>query len=169
VPLRAGWRQALSRRSNGLVSTRRSFQFHKRSELFIRVRTFLRRPLRDQTHRELVYRPLQFHKPSEHFIGGHDEIFSVTMPSTIQILRPADSKAETQPQLQPALLSCLAGAQSYAANNGTALRWAESQCGSNLDVGPGWNVGSCIGSGAGTAFRVFRRLQIANYLHHVFI
>jgi len=33
--------------------------------------------LRDQTHRERVYRPLQFHERSQHFIGVHNETFSV--------------------------------------------------------------------------------------------
>jgi hypothetical protein len=33
--------------------------------------------LRDHIHRELVYRPLQFHKRSPHFIGVHNEPFSV--------------------------------------------------------------------------------------------
>jgi len=37
VPLSAGRRQALFRRSDGLVSTRRPFQFHKRTQLFIRT------------------------------------------------------------------------------------------------------------------------------------
>jgi len=30
-------------------------------------------------HREPVYRPLQFHKSSQLFIGANDETFSVTM------------------------------------------------------------------------------------------
>ena len=44
-------------------------------------------------------------------------------------------------------------------------------CGSNLDVGARWDVGSSTGSRSGTAFGVFRRLQIANlhHPHHVFI
>jgi len=33
--------------------------------------------LRDQIHRELVYRPLQFHKRSPHFIGAHNETLSL--------------------------------------------------------------------------------------------
>jgi hypothetical protein len=33
--------------------------------------------LRDQTHRELVYRPLQFHKCSQLFICTHNETLSV--------------------------------------------------------------------------------------------
>jgi hypothetical protein len=32
-----------------------------------------------QTHRELVNRPFQFQKRSQHFIGSHDETLSVTM------------------------------------------------------------------------------------------
>jgi hypothetical protein len=34
--------------------------------------------LRDQTHRERVYRPLQFHERSQHFIRVHNETLSVT-------------------------------------------------------------------------------------------
>jgi hypothetical protein len=34
---------------------------------------------RDQTHRELVDRPLQFHERSQHFIGTHDETLPVAM------------------------------------------------------------------------------------------
>jgi len=41
--------------------------------------SFLRGPLQDQTHPELVYRPLQFHERSQHFIGTHDETLSVAM------------------------------------------------------------------------------------------
>ena len=33
--------------------------------------------LQDQIHRELVYRPLQFHEGRQYFIGVHDETFSV--------------------------------------------------------------------------------------------
>jgi len=33
----------------------------------------------DQAHRELVYRPLQFNKRSQHFIGSDDETLSVAM------------------------------------------------------------------------------------------
>jgi len=40
VELRAAWRQALSRRSNGSVSTRRCLKFHKRDQLFIAAHTF---------------------------------------------------------------------------------------------------------------------------------
>jgi len=36
-------------------------------------------PLHYQIHREFVYRPLQFHKRSRHFIGPHDETLSVAM------------------------------------------------------------------------------------------
>ena len=34
---------------------------------------------RHQTHRERVYRPLQFDEGSQHFIGTDDETFSVAM------------------------------------------------------------------------------------------
>jgi len=40
---------------------------------------FLRRPLQDQTHRELVDGPLQFLERRQHFIGANDEPLSVTM------------------------------------------------------------------------------------------
>jgi hypothetical protein len=43
------------------------------------ARPFLRGPLRDQAHRERVYRPLQFQKRRQHFIGAHDETLSVAM------------------------------------------------------------------------------------------
>ena len=33
--------------------------------------------LRDQTHRELVNRPFQFHECRQYFIGTHDEALSV--------------------------------------------------------------------------------------------
>jgi hypothetical protein len=39
----------------------------------------VRVPLGDQTHRELVYRPLQFYEGSQNFIGTHDETLSVAM------------------------------------------------------------------------------------------
>ena len=42
------------------------------------ARMFLRGPLRDQTHRELVYRPLQFQKCSQLLIGTHDEASSAS-------------------------------------------------------------------------------------------
>ena len=37
------------------------------------------RPLRHQTHRELVYRPLQFHKRSQLFLGTHHKTLSIAM------------------------------------------------------------------------------------------
>jgi hypothetical protein len=46
---------------------------------FSSERIFLRGPLQDQIHRELVYRPLQFHKRSQDFIGTHDETLSVAV------------------------------------------------------------------------------------------
>jgi hypothetical protein len=45
--------------------------------------------LRDQTHRELVYRPLQFHERSQHFIGTHDETLSVAMRVSDPVERTA--------------------------------------------------------------------------------
>jgi len=44
---------------------------------FSSVRTLLRGPLRNQTHRELVYRPLQFQKRSQLFIRTHNVTLSV--------------------------------------------------------------------------------------------
>jgi hypothetical protein len=35
------------------------------------------RPVVNQTHRELVYRPLQFHKRSQLFIRPHNDALSV--------------------------------------------------------------------------------------------
>ena len=54
-------------------------------------------------------------------------------------------------------------------NSGTALSGMTLRL--PLDVGSGWDVGSSIRSGWGTAFRVFRRLQIVKNLHpnHVFL
>src|SRR5207244_10622799 len=52
-------------------------------------------------------------------------------------------------------------------NSGTALSGMTLL---PLDVGSGWDVGSSIRSGWGTAFRVFRRLQIENlHPNHVFL
>jgi hypothetical protein len=50
----------------------------KRNQLLICAR-FSARPLRDQTHRERVYRPFQFHERSQYFIGTHDEPLSVAV------------------------------------------------------------------------------------------
>jgi hypothetical protein len=62
--------------------------------------------LRDQIHREFVNRPFQFNKRSQSFIGADNERFpSSRCASAIQIVRPSESTAETQPQLQPDLLS----------------------------------------------------------------
>jgi hypothetical protein len=60
----------------------------------------LRGPLQDQTHGELVYRPLQFQKRSQHFIGADDKALSVAMrvnnqngsPLKIQSCDPAQAK-----------------------------------------------------------------------------
>jgi hypothetical protein len=43
-------------------------------------------------------------KRSQLFIRLHNEMLSVVAMSAIQIVRPAESRAETQPQLHPALL-----------------------------------------------------------------
>jgi len=42
--------------------------------------------LRDQTHRELVYRPLQFHKRSQLFIGTHNETLLVVVMSVNRLM-----------------------------------------------------------------------------------
>ena len=44
-------------------------------------------PLHDQTHGELVYRPLQFQKCTQHFIGMHDETLSGAVTSTTKMSR----------------------------------------------------------------------------------
>jgi hypothetical protein len=41
--------------------------------------TFVCGHLRDQTHRELVYRPLQFHKGSQYLIRPHNEPLSAAV------------------------------------------------------------------------------------------
>src|SRR6516165_3087235 len=58
---------------------KRCFQlFHKRRQLFIGSYASAQ-PSQHQTHRELVYRPFQFHKRSWQFIGTHDETLSVAV------------------------------------------------------------------------------------------
>jgi len=49
-----------------------------RPQLFSRTQVSARTSP-DQTHRELVYRPLQFHERSQHFICAHNETLSVAM------------------------------------------------------------------------------------------
>jgi len=39
----------------------------------------VKRPLQDQAHRELVYRPFEFQKRSKDFIAAHNEALSVTV------------------------------------------------------------------------------------------
>jgi hypothetical protein len=56
----------------------RRFQSQKRRQLFSRAHVCAR-PLQDQIHRKLVYRPLQFNKRSQLFIGTHHESLSVAM------------------------------------------------------------------------------------------
>jgi hypothetical protein len=56
----------------------RRFQFQKSRQLFVRTHVFAR-PLRNQIHRELVYRPLQFHERSQLLVGTHHELHSVAM------------------------------------------------------------------------------------------
>jgi len=61
--------------------------------------------LRHCIHRELVNCPLQFQKRSQLFIRVHNETLpSSRCASAIQIVRPLESIAETQPKLQPASL-----------------------------------------------------------------
>ena len=48
---------------------------------------------RDQTHGELVYRPLQFHKARQHFIGTHHETLSVELCAVIRVYH-ADGSVE---------------------------------------------------------------------------
>jgi hypothetical protein len=67
---------------------------------------FLRGWLGDQTHRELVYRPLQFQKRSQLFIGSHNKTSSVVTVSVINEDRAAlhIQSCNGAPQLHPALL-----------------------------------------------------------------
>jgi hypothetical protein len=46
---------------------------------FSSAHTFVRGPLQDQTHRELVYSPLEFHGGSQLFVAAHNESLSVAM------------------------------------------------------------------------------------------
>jgi hypothetical protein len=50
-------------------------------------------------------RRFEFDKRGEFFISTHNEALTVaTTPSATKIVRPLESKAETQPHIQPALL-----------------------------------------------------------------
>jgi hypothetical protein len=51
----------------------------KNAVSFSSTRTFLHEPSRDQTHCELVYRPFQFQKRRQYFVGAHNETLSVAM------------------------------------------------------------------------------------------
>jgi|SRR5262249_7515737 len=62
------------------VSVNRNFKFEKR-------RAVCARPLRNQTHREVVYRPLRFHKRSEFFIGAHDETLLINSVKTALVCK----------------------------------------------------------------------------------
>ena len=61
-----------------------------------------------------MYRPLQFHKRGQYFIGAHYETLrrrDVRLQSTT--VRPLQSIAETQLELQPALLRLSAITSQY--------------------------------------------------------
>jgi len=60
------------------VAEHQRFKFKQRRQLFIGPHASAR-ALLDQTHRELVYRRLQFQKRSQGFIGTQDETLSVAM------------------------------------------------------------------------------------------
>jgi hypothetical protein len=60
-----------------LLLSKRRFAFQKRNQFFSRAVSA--RPLQDQTHRQLVYRPFQFHERSQYFFGADDETLSVAM------------------------------------------------------------------------------------------
>jgi hypothetical protein len=51
-----------------------------------------------------VYRPLQFQERSQYFIRPHDETPSAAMGVNNPDCSPSQSRAETQPKLNPALL-----------------------------------------------------------------
>jgi len=74
-------------------SSNRPCEFNKRS-LFIGAHASAR-PLRDQTHRELVYRPLQFHKWGQLFIGAHYEALSRAAHAVIRVYDRAGNMIET--------------------------------------------------------------------------
>jgi len=60
------------------VAEHQRFKFKQRRQLFI-VPHASARTLLDQTHREFVYRGLQFHERSQQFIGADNETLSVAM------------------------------------------------------------------------------------------
>ena len=54
--------------------------------------------LQHRIHRELVNRPFQFQKRSQHFIGAHNETLSSSRcASTIQIVRPWNQRLRRSP------------------------------------------------------------------------
>jgi len=55
----------------------------------------------DQTHRKLVYRPLQFPKRSQLFIGAHDKTLSVAMRVNNPDRSPFGFMADTRTKLWP--------------------------------------------------------------------
>ena len=62
-------------------------------------------PGRLRRRKQRANRPFEFQKRSQLFIRTHNETLpSSRCASAIQIVRPQESIAETQPQLQPALL-----------------------------------------------------------------
>ena len=59
-----------------VIALDRRFQLQKRCQLFVRTHASAQLS-RDQTHRELVYRSLEFHERSQLFIGAENEMLSV--------------------------------------------------------------------------------------------
>ena len=90
----ASWRSASRPASN----------FKKRRQRFIRTHVYARLS-RDQTHRELVYRPLQFHERSWHFIGANDETLCVVMMRPPNF--PSSSSRKFSQCASPALIVCV--------------------------------------------------------------
>jgi hypothetical protein len=79
VPFRAGGSQLLFCSQHvGRRLTRVGHQELSAKQLFIPAHACAQR-LQHQTHRELVYRPLQFDKRSQLFICAHDETVSAPM------------------------------------------------------------------------------------------
>jgi hypothetical protein len=70
-------------------------------------------------------RRFEFHKSRQLFIRAHNETLSSTRcASTIQIVRPLESIAATQPQLQPALLRLSAMISQYFTAASCSMRHA---------------------------------------------
>jgi hypothetical protein len=66
-----------------------STQFFAGKTLFFALHTATTNDLRDQIHREFVYRPLQFHERRQFFIGTHNETPSVAVSLNNEDVSPS--------------------------------------------------------------------------------